>query len=163
MFCKKIVNKEFLGIRMELEDIEGNLFNAFFGAAYSVIIFGPIILPLTNDNFINGENFISIALLYGILIVSFWMLVKNSMDWSTEEITAVETNSSKLFDLVSILKEKNEIKQISLFIYILIPGAVFHTGLLTMHQVFVWLFTITIILSLQFYESRKVLKYTKGI
>jgi len=110
MINRKIVYVKFLGIRMELDDIEGNLFNAFFGAAYSVIMFGPIIIPLTNENFITETNFISMGILFGILIVSFWMLVKNSMDWSTEEIQSVSTNLSDLKYLVDDLKKKNEIK-----------------------------------------------------
>lgn len=161
MINRKIVSIEFLGIRMELEEIEGNLFNAFFGAAYSVILFGPIIIPITNENFITEKNFILVGLLFGMLIVSFWMLVKNSIDWSTEEIQSVRTNSSELKDLINDLKEKNEIKQLSLLIYAVVPMLVYSTGLLNVHQVSVWIFSITILLTLQFYESRKFLKFNE--
>jgi hypothetical protein len=161
MINRKIVSIKFLGIRMELDDIEGNLFNAFFGAAYSVIMFGPIIIPLTNENFITETNFISMGLLFGTLIVSFWMLVKNSMDWSTEEIKSVSTNLSDLKYLVNDLKKKSEIKQISLLIFAVIPGIVYNIGLLNVHQVFVWIFSIMILLTLQFYESRNLSKFSE--
>lgn len=143
---------------MEIEQLEVNIFSSFFGAAYSVIIFGPFVIPLTNNEFVNNTNYISICIVLGFLIISFWSLVKNSIGWSNEENTSVESEKT-LKKINEISNRRHNIMQIAPFLYILVPRIIENTNLLNQYQVSVWLFTITILLLLQYYETKRFLRF----
>lgn len=139
---------------MELREVQGGIFGAFFGAAYSVIIFGPLILPLTVKDFINQSNLILLGTALVTLVVSFWGLIRNSIAWVTERefsVHALFSNKEELFE--DLMRRKGEITQNGIFIFIILPGAAILSGMLSISQIILWIIGIMTLLTIQFIET----------
>lgn len=139
---------------MKLEEIRGGIFAAFYGAAYSVIFFGPLMLPLTLSKIENFNTLGLLCLALITLVVSLWILVRFSIVWLREREDSVE---ALIIDSVGFVEDvvKRRIGQIivmGIFIFI-IQQATIRSGILTVFQTGLWITGIISILIIQYVET----------